>query len=133
MNEEIQRMRILSARDIPLAVFLAQDMAKKAGLRAQKAATLATAVSELATNIIKYAEHGLLSVRLLNENYRVGIEAIVKDRGPGIGDLELAMKDHDSSSGTLGLGLPGTRRMVDEFDIESTPGEGTTVRIVVWA
>ena len=133
MNEEIQRMRILSARDIPLAVFLAQDMAKKAGLRAQKAATLATAVSELATNIIKYAEHGLLSVRLLNENYRVGIEAIVKDRGPGIGDLELAMKDHVSSSGTLGLGLPGTRRMVDEFDIESTPGEGTTVRIMVWA
>lgn len=133
MNEDSQRMRILSARDIPLAVFLAQDMAKKAGLRAQKAATLATAVSELATNIIKYAEHGLLTVQLVTHNYRSGVEAIVKDRGPGIADLDMAMKDHVSSSGTLGLGLPGTRRMVDEFEIESTPGSGTSVRIVVWA
>jgi len=133
LTEDTQRMRILSARDIPLAVFLAQDMARKAGMRSQRSATLATAVSELTTNIIKYAEHGLLTVQLMSKNDRLGIEAVVQDRGPGIADLESAMKDHVSSSGTLGLGLPGTRRMVDEFDIQSTPGSGTTVRIVVWA
>ena len=66
-------------------------------------------------------------------NHRHGIEAVIQDRGPGIADIESAMQDHVSSSGTLGLGLPGTKRMVDEFDIQSTPGAGTTVRVVVWA
>lgn len=64
---------------------------------------------------------------------RPGIEVIVEDRGPGIPDIELAMKENVSTGGTLGLGLPGTRRLVDEFDIESQPGQGTRVRIIKWS
>jgi serine/threonine-protein kinase RsbT len=64
---------------------------------------------------------------------RPGIEVIVEDRGPGIADIELAMKENVSTGGTLGLGLPGTRRLVDEFDIESQPGQGTRVRIIKWS
>jgi serine/threonine-protein kinase RsbT len=131
--DKVQRMRILAARDTSLAVFLAQDVAKQAGLRPIKVAALATAVSELTTNIIKYAGNGLVTVQVVEKRYRKGVEVLVQDRGPGIADIEQAMKDHVSTSGTLGLGLPGTRRMVDEFELQSQPGEGTQVRIVVWA
>ena len=131
--ENVQRMRILAARDTSLAVFMAQDIARQAGLRPIKIAALATAVSELTTNIIKYAGNGLITVQVIEKRYRKGVEILVTDRGPGIADVELAMQDHVSTSGTLGLGLPGTKRMVDEFELTSQLGEGTQVRVVVWA
>jgi serine/threonine-protein kinase RsbT len=126
-------MRILSPTDASLAVLIVQDMAQMAGLGGLKMSALSTAVSELATNVIKYAQQGLLTVQVLERSQRQGIEVIVEDRGPGIADIDLAMQDHVSTGGTLGLGLPGTRRMVDEFDIESTLGVGTRVRIVKWS
>lgn len=132
MNQP-QRLRILAHRDTSLAVFMVQDMAKLAGLRPIKIAALATAVSELTTNIIKYAGHGLVTAQVIEKRYSKGVEVLVQDRGPGIADVEMAMKDHVSTSGTLGLGLPGTKRMVDEFDLNSKLGEGTQVRVVVWA
>lgn len=125
-------MRILSPRDPSLAVFMAQEVAQKIGIRPIKISALATAVSELTTNVIKYANNGLITVQQIEQRQRKGIEIIVEDRGPGIADIETAMKDHVSSSGTLGLGLPGTKRMVDDFELQSTPGQGTKVRIVVW-
>lgn len=127
-----ERMRILSHRDTTLAMFMAQDMAQQIGIRPIKISALATAVSELTTNVIKYANNGLVTVQQIEQGNRKGIEVIVEDRGPGITDIETAMKDHVSSSGTLGLGLPGTQRMVDEFEITSLSGQGTKVRIVVW-
>lgn len=130
--QKIQRMRILAARDTSLAVFMVQDVAKKAGLRPIKIAALGTAISELTTNIIKYAGNGLVTVQVIERRYRKGIEILVTDRGPGIADVELAMQDHVSTSGTLGLGLPGTKRMVDEFELTSELGQGTQVKVIVW-
>lgn len=127
-----QRMRILHPCDASLAVLFVKDIALTIGLDSLKMSALSTAVSEISTNVIKYASQGLLTVQVLQRQQRKGIEVVVEDRGPGIADVALAMQDHVSTGGTLGLGLPGTRRMVDEFDIQSTPGRGTRVRIVKW-
>jgi serine/threonine-protein kinase RsbT len=93
---------------------------------------VATAVSELARNIMKYASHGEVILRSVSRGGSRGVEAVAQDHGPGIEDLERALQDHFSSSGTLGLGLPGVKRMMDEFDIESEPGGGTRVTIRKW-
>ena len=91
-----------------------------------------TAASELVTNILKYARRGTLTLRRLEEGGRTGLEVVAEDRGPGIADLELALQDRFSTSGTLGLGLPGVRRMMDQFEITSTLGSGTRVRVRKW-
>jgi serine/threonine-protein kinase RsbT len=126
-------MRILTPQDASLAVLIVKDIAHAAGLGGLKISALTTAVSELTTNVVKYAETGLLTVQVLERKQLRGIEVIVEDRGPGIANIPLAMQDHVSTGGTLGLGLPGTRRMVDEFEIQSTLGSGTSVRIVKWS
>ncbi len=132
LSHPVQRMRITGDKDTSLAVFMVRDLAQKSGFRPIKTAVLCTAVSELTTNIVKYAEHGTVTAQLREQRHRKGIEVLVEDKGPGIADLEMAMKDHVSTSGTLGLGLPGTQRMVDDFELTSTPGQGTQIRIVVW-
>ncbi|MEM9540397.1 MAG: anti-sigma regulatory factor [Cyanobacteria bacterium P01_E01_bin.42] len=96
------------------------------------ATKIATAVSELARNIIKYADNGKIIISPLEEEKRVGIEIISQDTGPGIADIEAAMKDRYSSSGTLGLGLPGVQRMMDDFEIHSSLDKGTKVIIKKW-
>ena len=93
---------------------------------------VATAVSELARNIIKYASRGEVILRPVTQGASKGVEAVAEDAGPGIEDLEQALQDHFSSSGTLGLGLPGVKRIMDEFDIESEPGRGARVTIRKW-
>lgn len=94
--------------------------------------SLGTVVSELATNILKYAQSGSVKLEEVQEARRRGIQITVSDRGPGIEDVERALQDHYSSSGTLGLGLPGVRRMVDDFDIQSTVGVGTRIVVRKW-
>ena len=93
---------------------------------------IATAVSELANNIIKYAGHGEILMDRINAGSRVGMEVMARDRGPGIEDIQKAMEDHYSSGHTLGLGLPGVKRMMDEFELTSEPGKRTTVTIRKW-
>jgi serine/threonine-protein kinase RsbT len=93
---------------------------------------VATAVSELAGNIIKYAVRGEVIVRSVNRRDKKGVEVVVSDNGPGIPDVQQALRDHFSTSGTLGLGLPGVKRMMDEFSIESAPGQGTRVTVRKW-
>jgi serine/threonine-protein kinase RsbT len=95
---------------------------------------LATAISEVARNITTYATRGevLLSV-VRDDNGREGIQVIARDEGPGIADVELALQDGYTSGGGLGLGLPGARRLVDDFSIETAPGQGTKVTLVMWA
>jgi serine/threonine-protein kinase RsbT len=93
---------------------------------------IATAVSELANNIIKYADRGEILMDRINAGSRVGMEVIARDRGPGIEDIEKAMEDHYSSGNTLGLGLPGVKRMMDEIELTSEPGKETTVTIRKW-
>jgi len=121
-------MRIQSTPDAAAASVVARDFATQAGLSLAAAASLATATSELATNILKYAGSGWVTLRQLDLGRR-GVEVIVEDRGPGIADVAQAMRDHVSTGGTLGLGLPGSKRLVDEFEIRSAEGAGTWVRI----
>lgn len=127
------RQRILVASDAALAILAIRRISNDAGLSVQETSALVTAVSELVTNINKYAGSGLVSMRHVVQINRPGIEVIVEDRGPGIVDIDTAMKEHVSTGGTLGLGLPGTKRLVDEFDIQSKPGMGTRIRIVKWS
>ncbi len=93
---------------------------------------IATAISELARNIVLYAREGEIELRLLAEERRAGLMIVARDDGPGIADLNLAMEDGYSTSGGLGLGLPGVKRLMDTFEIISHPGQGTTVRIAKW-
>ena len=93
---------------------------------------IATAVSELANNIIKYAGCGEILIGRINKGSQTGIEVTARDRGPGIVDIQQAMSDHYSSGNTLGLGLPGVKRLMDDFEISSEPGQRTTVIIRKW-
>src|SRR3989337_2750691 len=95
---------------------------------------LATAISEVARNITTYAKRGEVLLSIVRDNGgREGIRVVARDQGPGIEDLELALQDGYTSGGGLGLGLPGARRLVDEFDIETAPAAGTTVTLVKWS
>ena len=119
--------------DVTRAVLAARDLAQAAGLSSPQVGAIVTAVSELARNIVKYAGHGQIELRVVTRGSRRGLQAVAVDQGPGIESIELAMRDHFSSSQTLGLGLPGTQRLVDEFEIDSTPGHGTRVVVRKWA
>lgn len=91
-----------------------------------------TAVSEIARNIIAHARQGEIMVSEVSVDGKVGVLVIAKDQGPGIVDLELAMRDGYSTSDTLGFGLSGAKRLMDEFSIQSEVGEGTEVRMIKW-
>ena len=93
---------------------------------------MATAISELARNIVRYAVRGEIILRLVQNDGKKGIEVVANDDGPGIPDVGLAMQDGYSTSGGLGLGLPGTRRLMDDFEITSDFGKGTTVTARRW-
>src|SRR5690242_2194960 len=102
------------------------------GLSSTDLTLLATAISEVARNITTYAGTGEVSLRVLHEREREGIEVVASDQGPGIEDVELALQDGYTTGNGLGLGLPGARRLVDEFDVDTAPGKGTRVRLVKW-
>lgn len=123
------RIRITDETGLSQAILEVRSQALALGFDTIDAAKIGTAVSELGRNILKYAGRGAVEIREVSKARRVGLEVVVSDRGPGIEDLEQALSDHFSSSGTLGLGLPGVRRLMDEFDIASVVGEGTSVTI----
>lgn len=93
---------------------------------------LVTAASELARNTIKYGGGGMVYLDALADGFRKGVGLIFVDNGPGIPDLDLALRDGYTTGGGLGLGLGGSKRLVDEFDIDSRTGEGTAVSVVKW-
>src|SRR6266480_3770706 len=109
-----------------------RELARQCGFPSTERAVVATAVSELARNIIRYAARGEIVLRLVDDSCRRGVEVLAADDGPGIRDVALAMQDGFSTSGGLGLGLPGVRRMMDEFEIRSEFGKGTTVTTRKW-
>ena len=94
---------------------------------------LITAASELVRNMMRYANGGDCVVEVVSSGRNNGVRLTFRDKGPGIPDLALAMKDGFSTGKSLGLGLPGTKRLVNEFDLKSKVGEGTTVTIIKWA
>jgi serine/threonine-protein kinase RsbT len=132
MLAEEFRIRVAADLDIARAVMQTRKSAETIGFRRDVATLIATAASELARNMVKYAGGGDFTVRGVERDGREGIELVATDRGPGIADIDAAMRDHVSSSGTLGLGLPGVKRMMDAFEIRSQPGQGTRVRVAKW-
>ena len=96
------------------------------------ATLIATAISELARNIVRYATHGEIILRPIRRGEKVGITVVARDHGPGIANVSQAMQDGFSTSGSLGLGLPGVQRLMDEFEIISGEHIGTTVTIRKW-
>lgn len=93
---------------------------------------LVTAASELARNTVVYGGGGTLRMEVLEDGARAGVRLVFEDSGPGIADVEQALRDGFTSGGGLGLGLGGARRLVNEFSIQSVPGEGTRVTVVKW-
>ena len=126
------RLGIRNELDAARAALEATLYSRAAGFDETPSRLIATAVSELARNILKYAQSGEIHLRKVEGGSGRGIEIEAMDRGPGIADPEAAMRDHFSSGGTLGLGLPGVKRMMDEFSLHSTPEEGTRVTAVKW-
>jgi serine/threonine-protein kinase RsbT len=92
-----------------------------------------TSASELARNVVVYAGSGVMRWQELNSNNRVGVELVFEDHGPGIADIAQAMQEGYSTSRGLGMGLPGSRRLMDELEIQSVVGEGTTVTVRKWS
>ena len=131
MSAELHRT-IRTEMDASRTVLESTLYSRKAGFDETPSHMIATAVSELVRNILKYAGSGEIRLRRVKGPGVRGIEIEATDRGPGIADCELAMTDHFSSAGSLGLGLPGVKRMMDEFSLESTPGEGTRVTVRKW-
>jgi serine/threonine-protein kinase RsbT len=129
---KLRRLNIQKDADASRAALEATQYSLTAGFDDTRSRMIATAVSELARNILKYASAGEIRLRQVEGPSGRGVEIEAADRGPGIEDIEAAMRDHFSSGGTLGLGLPGVRRMMDEFLLDSTPGEGTRVTAVKW-
>ena len=131
MNTELRRT-IRSEMDASRTVLESTAFSRQAGMKETPSRMVATAVSELVRNILKYAGRGEIRLREVTASRGRAIEVEAIDQGPGISDCEAAMCDHFSSGGTLGLGLPGVKRMMDEFSLESAPGEGTRVTVRKW-
>lgn len=109
-----------------------KEMATKIGMGLVNQTKLITAGSELVRNMLRYAQGGKIIAEIVTHLTRNGIRLIFEDKGPGIADIPLAMKEGFSTERSLGLGLPGAKKLVDEFSIKSKVGEGTTVTILKW-
>jgi serine/threonine-protein kinase RsbT len=109
-----------------------KEYAVKIGMSLVNQTKIITAASELARNMLKYASGGNVVIEVISKGRENGIRLAFIDEGPGIKDIDLAMKDGYSTGKSLGLGLPGTKRLVSEFQIESTIGKGTTVTVTKW-
>ncbi|MBI4493271.1 MAG: anti-sigma regulatory factor [Chloroflexi bacterium] len=127
------RVPIASEADIVAARQQVRALAAQVGFSPTDLVLIATAISEVARNIVQYARRGEITLSPIEQSNRRGILIIARDEGPGIPDLELAMQDGYSTGGGLGLGLPGARRLMDEFAITSEVGKGTTVTMKKWA
>ncbi len=107
-------------------------MATASSFATAEATLIATAISELARNIVLYAKCGEIVLKIVENGTRHGIRIIARDEGPGIADLDRAMQLGYSTSGSLGLGLPGVKKLMDEFEIVSERGKGTRVTVLKW-
>jgi serine/threonine-protein kinase RsbT len=126
------RVAINSDQDIVAARQKGRALATELGFTSGDATLIATAISELARNIVSYARKGQITLQIVNGEDRQGLSIVASDSGPGIPDVRQALRDGFSTSGSLGLGLPGVRRLMDEFQITSAPGRGTTVAVKKW-
>ena len=130
-----EQMRVPIARDgdVVNARQTGRELAASIGFCGTDLTLIATAISEIARNIVAYAERGEITLSTAFEGARRGIRVVAHDDGPGIPDIELAMRDGFSTGKSLGLGLSGARRLMDEFEIVSEVGVGTTITMSKWA
>ncbi|WP_110926396.1 anti-sigma regulatory factor [Bacillus massiliglaciei] len=125
-------VKIINEWDIVAARQLGRNFAKEQGFGVVDQARITTAISELARNIYLYAGEGSVSIEKIYNNGKAGLRIIAEDQGPGIKDIRKVLEDGFTTSGGLGAGLPGAKRLMDEFDIESIPGKGTKITITKW-
>lgn len=123
---------ILTDMDIVAARQSGRKLAMELGFSQTDTTLIATAISELTRNIILYANQGELVLRPLQRKDAKGIMVIARDQGPGIENVAQVMRMGFSTSGSLGLGLPGVSRLMDDFNIDSQPGSGTTITVMKW-
>ena len=126
------RVTISGDADLVTARARGRALAQELGFSRPDPTLIATAISELARNIVMHVGHGEITMRPLYEGRRYGLLVVVRDEGQGIPDIEAALRDGFASRGGLGLGLPGARRLMDEFAIVSEVGRGTTVTMTKW-
>jgi serine/threonine-protein kinase RsbT len=127
-------MFLLDEDDVVRIRQRAREMARSVGFGLVDQSRIATAVSELSRNVLQYAtnQRGDVTMHVLESRQSAGIEIVVSDDGPGISDVQLAAQAGYSSGRGLGMGLPGARRLMDELEIDTGPGRGTTVTIRKW-
>jgi serine/threonine-protein kinase RsbT len=131
MDDEVV-VEINSDADLVAARAEARELAQRLGFSRSDATLIATAISEIARNIVVHVGKGELVMRPLYEDHRYGLVILASDDGPGIRDLEAAFADGNAARGGLGLGLPGARRLMDEFQVRCGPERGTTVTMTKW-
>jgi serine/threonine-protein kinase RsbT len=132
VGEEL-RLAIAADVDVVEARQQGRALAAVAGFSSGEQTVIAAAISEIARNILDYTPGGEIDLRIVDRNGRRGLQVIGRDQGPGIPDIAQALEDGYSTSGSLGLGLPGARRLMDEFELQSEVGKGTTITMRKWA
>lgn len=132
MTDEVL-VHVSSDADVVAAREKGRELSARLGFSTIDLTLIVTAISEVARNILLYAREGDIELRLDNDGGQRGIVVVARDDGPGIPDLDLAMRDSYSTGNGLGLGLPGARRLMDEFEIKSEVSKGTTVVMKKWA
>lgn len=118
--------------DIVTARQVGRNMSRQLGFGTIMQSRIATSISELARNIYLYASTGTITIETVENDEKTGLKITALDEGPGIADLRKALEDGFTTSGALGAGLPGVRRMMDDFQMESTLGKGTRVVVIKW-
>lgn len=131
MADEI-RVPIASDKDVVQARQTGRELAARAGFSSGDQTVIAAAISEIARNVLMYARQGEIFINVVMNGDHSGVMIVARDQGPGIPDIERAMRDGYSTSGGLGLGLPGAKRLMDDFEIVSAAQQGTTVTMRKW-
>lgn len=126
------RLAIESDADVVRARQQARELAERQGFSGTDLTLIATAISEIARNIVRFASRGVMVFNPVERDGRAGISVVARDSGPGIPDVELALQDGYSTYHGMGLGLPGARRLMDEFEVTSQAGRGTSVSMIKW-
>jgi len=131
-NPKVKKLDISGETDVAYAALAAKNYAKEIGFSKADQYMISTAVSELARNIFVYAKRGSIDLSFLELDSKRGVEVVAEDSGPGIQDIDKAMEDNYSTGGTMGVGLPGTKRLMDDFQIDSQRAKGTKITIRKW-
>lgn len=134
IEDSMTRARVVVRQDtdIVLACQKGRALAEQVGIKGDSQVVVVIAISEVARNIVNYAGCGEIVFGIIGQDGRQGISIVARDEGPGISDIEKALEDGYSTGGGLGLGLAGAKRLMDEFEVTSQPGKGTTITMAKW-